>query len=101
MSNYVAETILSQIGGNRFRAMTGAKNLIAHNDGLSFRFPQTKGVNYCKITLNMFDTYDVEFGMVRNKQGVPTYTKKKVVDNIFNDQLQEVFTNTTGLYTSL
>jgi len=97
----IGKTILEQLGGNRFIAMTGAKNLIAHSDGLSLRFPQKKGKNYLKITLNAWDTYDLTFSMIRNKKGIPTYTEKAVIDDIYADQLQEVFTAQTGLYTSL
>ena len=97
----IGKTILEQLGGNRFIAMTGAKNLIAHSDGLSLRFPQKKGKNYLKITLNAWDTYDLEWGMIRNKQGVPTYTKKKMMEDIYSDSLQEIFTAETGLYTRL
>ena len=33
----VAETILSQLGGNRFRVMTGAKNFAATDNSLRMR----------------------------------------------------------------
>jgi hypothetical protein len=97
----IGQVILNQLGGNRFIAMTGAKNLISHGDGLSLRFPQKKGKNYLKITLNAWDTYNLEWGMIRNKQGIPGYTKKKVVEDVYSDQLQEIFTEETGLYTTL
>lgn len=97
----VANTILAQLGGNKFTVMTGAKNLMGGSDNLSFRFPQHNGVNYCKITLNAYDTYNVEFGMIRKKDGVPTYTRKEFITDVYNDGLQEVFTAQTGLYTHL
>jgi hypothetical protein len=97
----IGQVILNQLGGNRFIAMTGAKNLMAHSDGLSLRFPQKKGKNFLKITLNDWDTYNLEWGIIRNKQGVPTYTKKKEMEDIYADSLQEIFTAETGLYTHL
>jgi hypothetical protein len=98
----IANTILSQLGGNRFKVMTGAKNFsFDANGNLAFRFPQHNKVNYCKVSLNPMDLYDVEFGMIRNKKGVPTYNKKVNKTNIYNESLQEVFTAQTGLYTTL
>ena len=35
----VANTILQQLGGNKFRVMTGAKNFVGSNDALTFRLP--------------------------------------------------------------
>ena len=36
MSNTIAQTILTQLGGNRFLAMTGAKDLVNTGKGLQF-----------------------------------------------------------------
>ncbi len=50
----VAQTILQQLGGRRFMAMTGARAMAAHKDGLSFKLPSNfarHGINYVKITL--------------------------------------------------
>lgn len=35
----IAETILSQLGGRRFIAFTGAKEFVAIESGLMFRLP--------------------------------------------------------------
>jgi len=45
--------------------MTGAKNLTVIDNGLGFKFKMCKKSNYCKITLNGLDLYDIEFGKIR------------------------------------
>jgi len=91
----IATTILSQLGGNKFKVMTGAKNFSYNDNGdLTFRFPRQKGLMYCRVSLNSMDLYDMEF--MNNKGAV-----KVEYNGIYNDQLQELFTQATGLYTSL
>ena len=95
----VAKTILSQLGGNKFAAMTGAKNFVDCGDALSMRIGRDKtSSNYLKITLNMMDLYDVRFSRVSPKGGERSVTE---YNNIFNDQLVEVFEKHTGMYASL
>ncbi len=96
---FSAEILLRQLGGNRFIAMTGARNFLKDKDSLRFKIPSAKhGINYVKITLNPKDLYDIEFGKV-SKNG--SYKLIKFVEDIFVDSLQEVFTSYTGLYTHL
>ena len=58
----VAKTILEQLGGNKFRVMTGAKNFGARDNSLSMRIGRnSSNTNYLKITLNSMDTYDKKF----------------------------------------
>ncbi len=95
----VAKTILNQLGGNKFAVMTGAKNFIDTGDGLSMRIGRNKtSSNYLKITLNMMDLYDVRFSRVSPKGGERSVTE---YNNIFNDQLVEIFESHTGMYTKL
>ena len=68
----VAKIILQQLGGNKFVAMTGARNLLNVGNGLSFKIPGSggfakNGINYIKVTLNGLDTYDMEFGRIRGQ----------------------------------
>jgi len=94
----VAKTILQQLGGRRFIVMTGAKNMTDHGKALSFRIPKGKGgINYVKITLTGRDDYDMEFGRIHALK----YTVKKTLSGVYFDQLQPIFTEYTGLYTSL
>ena len=91
--------ILNQLGGNKFLFMTGAKNLIWNEEAqaLSFKFPTASKKNYCKITLNSLDTYDIEFGKIYGGN----YTVVSEFKGYYNDMLRELFTKETGLYTSL
>ena len=97
----VAEIILEQMGGNKFRAMTGAKNFLSHeNKALSFQLPSRfakDGINYVKITLNESDTYDMEFGKIWGK----SYKVVKTSNDVYCDMLQNIFTAVTGLDTHL
>jgi len=97
-----AKIILEQLGGNRFIAMTGAKNFLTHDDGLSFRLPTlpnyTKtGINYVRIRLNDSDLYDIEYAKIYGMK----YTNKTTSQDLFCDMIAEDFETTTGLYTHL
>lgn len=94
----IAKTILSQLGGNRFIAMTGSKNFVAGEKSLSMKLTRNQtGANYLRITLTSMDDYIMEFISCR---GVSMKTKASS-EGVYCDQLQEVFTSHTGLYTSL
>lgn len=99
MSNMqIAQTILEQLGGKRFIIMTGAKNLGAGENYLSFKIGRNpKGVTHVKITLTPMDLYDMEFFKVRGT----SFKKVSEIDGVYFDQLQDIFTDRTGLYTSL
>lgn len=63
----VSKTILEQLGGRRFIAMTGARDLIGGTNYLMFRLPRglaKNGINKVKITLDWTDTYVVEAMML-------------------------------------
>lgn len=92
----VAQIILSQLGGRRFSAMTGARNFIATNNSLMFQIPQNhKKIFKVVVRLTPRDVYEMEFW----KKGTTAPTD--VVKDIYCNQLQETFTAQTGLYTRL
>ncbi len=93
-----ALTILEQLGGNRFVAMTGARALVSSPDALSFSIGRgaTKGINKVKIIL-ADDLYRVEFYKLRGMDIKLIAT----VDGVYADRLQEVFTEQTGFDTHL
>lgn len=97
----VAETILEQLGGNRFKVMTGAKDFLGDESSLMFRIPRAKGgINKVKITLDFaMDLYKVEFIKVDFKKH--TFTAVHTSDQVYFDDLERVFTEHTGLYTRL
>ena len=99
----IAQTILQQLGGNKFIAMTGAKNLGFDSKGskttLSFKIGRnSRSINYVKVDyISGKDLYDMSF--FRLRAGQLKLIKK--VSSIYGDQLQKFFTKNTGLYTRL
>lgn len=93
-----AEETLRQLGGRKFIAMTGANSFVKDKNSIAFKVPKAmNGINFVKITLNEMDTYDMEFGSIRAGKRKTI----KIVEGIYNDQLQEIFIENTGLYTHL
>jgi hypothetical protein len=99
MSNVeVAQEILRQLGGHRMAVMTGAKNMLAIDNGVSFRIGRNdKRVNYVKIELTPMDVYNVEYGYIRGTK----YTVRAREEGIYNDMLVSSFERNTGMYTRL
>ena len=95
----IAKTILSQLGGNRFVAMTGAKSFGYDSKGsvvsLQFRIGKNaKQVNTVRINyIRGKDLYEMNF-----YKGTKLLKK---VSNVYADQLKKIFTKHTGMYTSL
>lgn len=102
----IARTILEQLGGNRFLAMTGAKHLDAEGKALWFSLPGRSGfvkdrINRVEIRLMPTDTYTVRFWRLAKLKGVPTAKKVAEIEGVYADSLQEIFRKYTGLETSL
>ena len=98
----ISETILKQLGGNKFRMMTGAKDFVAGENYLIFKLPhgkQKKKINMVKITLMPNDTYKMEFQKINYR----TYeiTTISSFNSVYSDDLQKIFTDETGLHTKL
>ena len=90
----VAKTILEQLGGEHFVAMTGAKDFVGTEDSLTFKVGSNpKHVSHVRVTQTPGDLYAVTF-FRRGKA-------PQIMDGICCDTLQEVFTDNTGLYISL
>jgi len=90
---------LKQLGGNRFIAMTGAKHFGVGPNGMSFKIGRnSKRVNHVTIDYDRGrDLYNMKFDWVTIK-GIKN---KKTLKGIYADQLQDMFTKYTGMYTSL
>lgn len=103
MSYPIAETILKQLGGNRFMVMTGV--IVAQREnGLLLTLRRNKSsANRMKITLNDKDLYDIHLIRVNSKYiNLDDACKVlKVSENVPVENLRRVFTDMTGLYTSL
>ena len=96
----VAVTILQQLGGRRFIAMTGARSFTCDNNSMGFRLPGTmtkNRINFVKITLNAMDTYDVQFKSIWGDKIKTVST----VDDVYFDELPGVIAHHTGLALSL
>jgi hypothetical protein len=94
----VAQTILQQLGGNKFRAMVAPKNMSYDDKTLSFHIGRNpKGIKVVKIMLNARDEYDVEFWQMKSIMDKPNIIKVTCQAG----DLRKVFEQHTGLYTSL
>ncbi len=92
----VANEIRKQIGGKALY-MLGAKNLAGDEKSLQFDIRGSQRFNRIKIQLNGKDLYDVTFYKIVKYD----VKDKKVVEDIYFDQLHEVIERETGLYTKL
>jgi hypothetical protein len=95
----VANTILQQLGGAQFVALTGASKFVAGDQFLQFSLPRgcNARINKCRITLDPCDTYTVEFWSTHGT------TLELVSSNsdVYCDVLQDLFERVTGLYVTL
>jgi hypothetical protein len=95
-----ARTILQQLGGSKFIAMTGAKHFLAGANTLSFRLPPhfaKRRINHVRVVLDENDTYSVFFGEAHGTR----YTIVNEHQMVYADNLRTLFTEQTGLDTSL
>lgn len=92
--------ILDQLGGNRFIAMTGSTNFVYDNEKQSISMQLRRNnakAKYLKIILTVMDVYTMQFITFKNNELVIL----KEYNNVYNDMLQSIFTNVTGLNTHL
>ena len=108
----VCNTILNQLGGNQFIAMTGAKNFLfadvtEHNDKIWLRMDIGRNsgkVNKLKIYYNSgADTYTMHFYKQRvNKKTFDVkITNEQIFEGVYSDMLTSIFEDVTGMYTSI
>ena len=96
----VANTILQQLGGNRFIVMTGAKQFVAIERGLMFALPARLaklGINRVRIELDPSDTYTMTTLKVNARQGSAVNVQQE--SDVYCDKLEQVFEELTGVYT--
>lgn len=94
----VAQTILAQLGGRRFIAMTGARNLLATDTGLQCKLGSgaQNGITHLRIDLDRgLDLYNVTFLRVRGTS-VETVSEHTMIEV---SMLRDLFTRETGFYT--
>ena len=98
----IAQTILAQLGGRRFIAMTGARNLIGGVNYLMLSLPTgfaRNGINNVRITLGT-DTYIFEALKVTRRPELKFKTIEKL-ERVYAEDLERIFTEVTGLDTHL
>ena len=91
-----AAQILQQLGGNRFIAMTGARNFVGLERGLMFSLPHRLCMNKsnkARVTLDESDTYTLEFFAIRGTNVKPISQHSM----IYADRLAEIVSEQTGL----
>jgi len=99
----VAAYIVLQLGGKRFIAMTGAKNMSYGKNGKNdpqLKIQVMKGknnINSMIISLNNKDLYDIVFYSVKNCE----VKEVSRYDDVYCDMLTDIFETETGLKTSL
>jgi len=92
----IAKDIKEQIGHKAFYMM-GAWNLVAHENGLSFRIKGSSKYNYIKVEVTGMDLFNVTF----MKLGKDKIIRQEKVEGIYNDMLHKTIETNTGLYLSL
>lgn len=101
----VAKTIYQYLGGDGFAFMTGTKNFVSMKNGLFMRLARNKT---CANRLEI--TYDEKRGLYNMRffreafyaRKIQTVEKDvEVLNGVYCDQLQDIFTQVTGLYTHL
>jgi phage/plasmid primase-like uncharacterized protein len=96
--NEIAQTILAQLGGNKFLAMTGAQCLAGAAD-LTVKLPKLSRLSCVVIELDQAtDTY--RFQGYRGR-GVGLCKYGPTLDGLHADQLAKTFELHTGLAVSL
>lgn len=99
MSLEIPKTILEQLGGKRFIAMTGAHSFVGNKEGLLFTIPKSpSGIKKVRIVLNLGDLYDIEYYEENPKFHWNVKTRS---NDIFCEDLEIDFFRNTGWLTSL
>lgn len=90
----IISTTLEQLGGRKFLAMIGARIVSEAGATLRLRLPRaSKGVDVVTIEYTPDDTYRMTFALGDKIVSV--------FQEVYNDFLQKIFTEQTGLYTTL
>lgn len=93
----VQQEIIKQLGGNKFRVMTGASFIADGANTLIVKFKGSPLANIMYITLNGLDLYDVRICKYRGAN----IKDVDVSENVYSDMLCLIFEKATGLRTSL
>jgi hypothetical protein len=103
----IAATIFQQLGGQGFARMIGLRSpiLVRENKELceitavfQWKARAIDGVNFLEVTLvEALDTYRMVFGKVTGQKVI----RQAPIEDVYCDQLQELFESRTGLIAEL
>ena len=99
----IISTMLAQLGGRRFSMMTGSKpqykDATAKNPLVAFKLIRNQSkATHMKLSYNSaMDLYDMEFVRVHG----PNMKTVELKEGLYDNMLQAVFTQVTGLDTRL
>ena len=100
-SQQIARTILEQLGGGQFVALTGARNFCSARvwRGVQFSIGSgaKDGINKVRVILEPSDVYTVAFYSVHGAR----FDCVSIHTDIYCDVLQDLFESTTGFYCTL
>jgi hypothetical protein len=94
-----AQTVIAQLGGNKFLAMTGARDFVRGSDDLRFRLPRPSKITHFWVRLEADDTYTVEGGKWNAKRLEVVRIKR--AEGVTGETLAPIFEQITGLRVSL
>lgn len=99
------QNILNQLGGKRFAMMVGAKDHIALENGVRFKIGKnSSATNTVTVVYDSGkDLYNMTFEKVSLSRKTWNVSRKIIhsCDGVFGDQLQDIFTDVTGMFTKL
>ena len=95
----MARKILHELGGSKFRAMVGTKDIVQTDNGVQFGIGKgaKQGINKVRISYTGVDTYNMEFFKIRGAN----VKSIREASNIYSEDLARIFKDTTGLDTKL
>lgn len=101
MATQVQKTIVEQMGGKKFMMMTGCKKLLIDGERPAVTFEIGSGakkrIKYVKVELMGDDTYTMTLSKIFKFEHKILATH----EGVYFDMLQDIFTQETGMYTSL
>ena len=100
----ISKEIYKQLGGNKFVVMTGSKIKCYETlkDGVALHIGLKRNKSKANLLIvkynDAIDLYEMKFLKFSMKKGLESIRE---FENIYCDQLQELFTEVTGFYTKL
>jgi hypothetical protein len=96
----VPKTILAQLGGQRFIAMTGSRDFLGSERSLTFRLGARAkdSITHVRVVLDPSDTYSVSFLCARNMEPLRVVSEH---NDVYAEALEDLFRRSTGLATRL